>query len=189
MGSGYRASEGVLPTHIKEMEELREFSEEVVDDDGYEDESGSQHPILSFGENCQKAIKEYDSHVKACNLDFRENVIKEAHKIKLKDTDILNKGVEEIKSQEATELGKLNKNYQELDMRAKMLDRKNERLDVIIESWIEQWRRKRLKKILYTFLKDWVHLKAREKRQLSYCDTFYSAGLKRRIFKGLKLWA
>jgi len=52
MGSGFRQSEGVLPAHIKEMDELREFSEEV-DDEDEEDEypddlSGSRQQVVTY---------------------------------------------------------------------------------------------------------------------------------------------
>ena len=50
------------------------------------------------------------------------------------------------------------------------------------------WRVKKLKKKLYTFLKIYASTKAREHRQLSYCEDFYVAGLMRRGLKGIKLF-
>jgi len=120
---------------------------------------------------------------------LKENILQQVQKIKQYDTVELDKAVEEIKSQEANKLSELNKTYTELDMRAKKLDRKNDRYNVIIESWIDQWRKKRLSKLLYGFWKNWWHLKAREKRQLTYCDEFYHAGLRRRGIKAFKLFA
>lgn len=38
-------------------------------------------------------------------------------------------------------------------------------------------------------MKQWASTKARETRQLKYCDTFYDAGLKRRGVKAFKLFA
>jgi hypothetical protein len=44
--------------------------------------------------------------------------------MKLRDTSELNKAVEEVKAQEAQELGQLNKTYMKLDIRSKKLDKK-----------------------------------------------------------------
>lgn len=136
----------------------------------------------------EASFEEFNQHVSNCNVDFKERIIKNVQTMKLRDTNDLNQAVEEVKAQEAVELGQLNKNYQKLDIRAKKVDRKNERLETIIESWIEQWRVKKLKKKLYTFLKIYAGTKAREHRQISYCEDFYSAGLMRRGLKGIKLY-
>lgn len=58
----------------------------------------------------------------------------------------------------------------------------------MIEGWIEMWRVKKLKKKLYWFLKAYAGTKARENRQLAYCDDFFQAGLMRRGLKGIKLF-
>ena len=59
----------------------------------------------------------------------------------------------------------------------------------MIGAWIDQWRTKRLKKILFANHKYWASFYAREKRQLAYCDDFYDQGLKRRGVKAFKLFA
>jgi len=69
-----------------------------------------------------------------------------------------------LKSQEAGELAQLNKTYIELDTRCKKLDRKNDKYEAVINAWIEQWRRKRQKKILIRFIREWASDSAREKR-------------------------
>jgi len=109
--------------------------------------------------------------------------------MKLRNTSELNIAVAELKSQEAKELGQLNQTYVKLDQRSKKLDRKNERLEAVIGGWIDEWRVKRLKKILFANLKYWTSFYAREKRQLAYCDDFYDQGLRRRGVKAFKLFA
>ena len=65
----------------------------------------------------------------------------------------------------------------------------NERYETVIDSWIKQWREKRLQKHLFKFLREWASTNAREKRQLEYCEVFYQRGLERRGMKGYKLFA
>jgi len=43
--------------------------------------------------------------------------------------------------------------------------------------------------ILTRFLKNWAHAKAKERRSIDFCDSFYMAGLKRRGVKAFKLFA
>jgi hypothetical protein len=42
---------------------------------------------------------------------------------------------------------------------------------------------------MFRFIKTWAQTKAREHRQLDFCDTFFDAGLKRRGVKAFKLFA
>ena len=73
---------------------------------------------------------DFNLHISDCNKDFRENIMKKIHVIKLKDTSLLNKKVsyqfekyhhffitqvEELKQQEGWELSQLNKAYVDLD--------------------------------------------------------------------------
>jgi len=71
-----------------------------------------------------KSIVDLGKHVAESNNDFKENIIRKVQTIKLKDTADLNKKVEELKKQEASELAQLNKGYTELDIRCKKLERK-----------------------------------------------------------------
>lgn len=167
------------------MEDMRNIS-------GPDDVDGSymnSYIVTPFSVNMEQSFKDFSNHVNQCNLDFKENIIKQVQTIKLKDTSELNIRVEEIKSQEARELASLNKNYMELDLRCKKLDRKNDRYEEVIHCWIEQWRQKRQKKIMVRFLRTWAAQKAKEKRQIGYCDEFYDAGCKRRGMKAFKLFA
>jgi len=71
-----------------------------------------------------QSLQEFDHHVSDCNLDFKENVLRKVQTIKLSDTSELNKKVEELKTQEASDLAHLNKGYLEVDMRCKKLEKK-----------------------------------------------------------------
>lgn len=106
----------------------------------------------------------FDKHISDTNMDFKEEIHRKVQTIKLEDTAELNNRVEEIKAEEARELASLNKNYMELDLKCKKLDRKNERYETVIDSWISQWREKRLTKHLFKFLRSWASANAREKR-------------------------
>jgi len=48
----------------------------------------------------QASITEVHKHIMTINRDFKENVIKKVHTVKLNDTDMLNKKIEELKQQE-----------------------------------------------------------------------------------------
>lgn len=72
----------------------------------------------------ESSVYEFSAHIGDCNTNFRENIFKKVQTIKLKDTDQLNKKIEELKIQEAHELSHLNKNYAEIDMKCKKLERK-----------------------------------------------------------------
>jgi len=58
-------------------------------------------------------------------------------------------------------------------MRSKKLDKKNDRYQVIIDHFIDDWRKKRQIKTLYLFWRNWASTKAREHRQIDYCDDFF----------------
>jgi len=53
-----------------------------------------------FTVNMQASITEVHKHIMTINRDFKENVIKKVHTVKLNDTDMLNKKIEELKQQE-----------------------------------------------------------------------------------------
>lgn len=74
-------------------------------------------------------------------------------------------------------------------MRSRKLERKNDRCGVITESWIDQYRKQRQKKIFYRSWKEWAKQKGRINRMVDYCDEFYEAGLKRTGMKAFKLFA
>lgn len=112
----------------------------------------------------EHSFQEFNNHVQTCNQDFKENIIRQVQTIKLKDTSELNKAVEEVKSQEAFELKNLNKKYMELDLRSKKLDKKNDRYEFLIDETVENWRKRRQVKILYSFWSKWSNAKTRENR-------------------------
>ena len=70
------------------------------------------------------SVKQFGSHIGKSNIDFKENIMKQVQTIKLKDTDVLSKKVEELKIQEGQELVHLNKEYMELEKKTKKLDKK-----------------------------------------------------------------
>ena len=47
------------------------------------------------------SVQEFGMHMSECNNHFKENIMKKVQTIMLKDTDELNKKVEELKIQEA----------------------------------------------------------------------------------------
>jgi len=137
----------------------------------------------------QASITEVHKHIMTINRDFKENVIKKVHTVKLNDTDMLNKKIEELKQQEGKELLQLNKHYMELDLKCKKLDRKNDRYETVIGSLIDLWAKKhKQKKILKTMAED-ASSEAKLGRLEQYCADFYDRGLIRRAMKGLKLYA
>lgn len=77
----------------------------------------------------------------------------------------------------------------ELDLKCKKLDRKNDRYDEIIGRLIDQWAQKRRKKKLLRCLKQEADDNGKLKRFEAYCDQFYKQGLRRRVFRGLKVFA
>lgn len=137
----------------------------------------------------EQSFQEFNNHVQTCNQDFKENIIRQVQTIKLKHTSELNKAVEEVKNQEAFELKNLNKKYMELDLRSKKLDKKNDRYEYLIDETVENWRKRRQIKILYSFWSKWSNAKSRENRQMDYCQKFYEQGLMRRGAKAFKLFA
>lgn len=77
----------------------------------------------------------------------------------------------------------------ELDLKCKKLDRKNDRYEQVINALIDQWAQKRRKKILLRYLKKEAEENGRLKRLEAYCDEFYRQGHRRRVLKGLKIFA
>lgn len=77
----------------------------------------------------------------------------------------------------------------ELDLKVKKLDKKNDRYETVIGSLIDSWAKKRKTKIIARFWREWASARAREFRQLDYCDDFYKQGLRRKTMKALKLFA
>lgn len=57
-----------------------------------------------FTVNMEASYRDVTKHVLDINRDFKENMIKKVHTVKLNDQDLLNKKVEELKSQEGKEL-------------------------------------------------------------------------------------
>lgn len=57
-----------------------------------------------FTVNMEASYRDVTKHILDINRDFKENVIKKVHTVKLNDQDLLNKKVEELKSQEGKEL-------------------------------------------------------------------------------------
>lgn len=84
----------------------------------------TQVKVTPFEVNMELSLQEFSSHVKQCNNDFRENIMRKVQTIKLKDTSELNKIVDELKIQETQELQSLKKVYSEIDAKYKKLEAK-----------------------------------------------------------------
>ena len=106
-----------------------------------------------FTVNMEASYRDVSKHIGDVNRDFKENMIRKVHTMKLNDKDGLNKKVEEVKSQEGRELDHLNKTFMELDLKCKKLDRKNDRYEEIIGRLIDQWAKTRRQKKLLKGLK------------------------------------
>lgn len=137
----------------------------------------------------EASYRDVTKHILDINRDFKENIIKKVHTVKLNDQDALNKKVEELKSQEGKELNQLNKHYMELDLKCKKLDRKNDRFESVINGLIDGWAQRRRQKALLRHLQKEAADNGRLKRLEAYCDDFYRQGLRRRVLKGLKIFA
>ena len=70
------------------------------------------------------SFEEMNMHVSKCNIDFKENIMKRAETIKLKHSAELNKWVEELKQEEAHELGILSRQYFKVETLCKKLEKK-----------------------------------------------------------------
>ena len=63
--------------------------EEILDQDG----NYVTFTVTPFRVDMELSYKEFRSHTSKCNLDFKENIMKQVQTIKLKDTDELSKKV------------------------------------------------------------------------------------------------
>ena len=120
-GSGMRVNEGL--GSLKDIDEMRFSQVEEEDEAG----SGGFYTVTEtkgYVVDMEASNQEFVSHLYECNLDFKENIIRQVQTMKLRNTSELNIAVEELKSQEAKELGQLNQTYMKLDQRSKKLDRK-----------------------------------------------------------------
>jgi hypothetical protein len=118
LGSDNRMNEA---GSFKEIDEMR-FSNVEEED---EDEEFYDVPVpKGYSINMEASYQEFNTHMFESNLDFKENIIRQTQTMKLRDTSELNKAVEEVKAQEAQELGQINKTYMKLDIRSKKLDKK-----------------------------------------------------------------
>ena len=116
-----RVNEGL--GSLKDIDEMRFSHVEEEDEAG----SGAFYTVTEtkgYVVDMEASNQEFISHLYECNLDFKENIIRQVQTMKLRNTSELNIAVEELKSQEAKELGQLNQTYMKLDQRSKKLDRK-----------------------------------------------------------------
>jgi hypothetical protein len=94
-GSGFRINEA---GSFKEIDEMR-FSN--VEEEDEAEEFYSVQVAKGYTVNMEASNQEFTSHMFECNLDFKENIIRQTQTMKLRDTSELNKAVEELKNQEA----------------------------------------------------------------------------------------
>ena len=121
-GSGMRVNEGL--TSLKDIDEMRFSQVEEEDEGGSAGGFYTETETKGYVVDMEASNQEFVSHLFECNLDFKENIIRQVQTMKLRNTSELNIAVEELKSQEAKELGHLNQTYMKLDQRSKKLDRK-----------------------------------------------------------------
>jgi len=62
-----------------------------------EEQNQSSVSVTPYEVNMESSVYEFSNHVSEVNINFRETVIKKVSAIKLKDTDQLNKKIEELK--------------------------------------------------------------------------------------------
>jgi len=102
--SGMRHSEVSNDNNMQIIEEMHQMAADDI-------EITRTVKVTPYVVNMAASSEEFNKHVSDCNLDFKENVMRKVQTIKLKDTADLNKKVEELKIQEASELQYLNKEY------------------------------------------------------------------------------
>jgi len=93
--------------------------------------------------------------------------------LKNRDSRLLTKQVEELKNQETTELHKLHKIFCEMDRKARKLESGNDRKNVLIDKWVDQWRCRMQKKKLWDFWAEYSKGKSDLKKNEDFCEQFY----------------
>lgn len=95
-GSGTRVNEGL--GSLKDIDEMRfsqvEEEDEVASGVGYY----SEQVTKGYTVDMEASNQEFNSHLFECNLDFKENIIRQVQTMKLRNTSELNIAVEELKS-------------------------------------------------------------------------------------------
>ena len=90
-GSGYRSRENEGIGSLKDIDEMR-FSNvdagEDVEEFSYPDRQVRQ--VVGYVVNMEASYQEFNSHIYECNLDFKENIIRQVQTMKLRDTSELN---------------------------------------------------------------------------------------------------
>lgn len=133
--------------------------------------------------------EEMNQHVVKCNVDFKESILKQAQTIKLKHTNELQKWVEELKTEEASELRILSKEYAKCEDMFVRISRKNQNFENIVNVRVNAWFERRRKKFILRFLHDYAAPRARERAHTVFSQKFYQQGLIRSAFKAFKLYA
>lgn len=75
-------------------------------------------------EHNQAAIEEFADHVQEHGEIFKNSILEKVNALKQKDTNLLKSKIEEMKSQESTELQGLNQIYNEKKQKARQLEAK-----------------------------------------------------------------
>ena len=82
---------------LKDIDEMR-FSQVEEEDEGG---SGAFYTVTEtkgYVVDMEASNQEFVSHLYECNLDFKENIIRQVQTMKLRNTSELNIAVEELKS-------------------------------------------------------------------------------------------
>jgi hypothetical protein len=105
IGSGFRSQERDMYGNDADEEMRANFSAQGINDDNADTEVNQSRNNFrqithsrqeTFSVNMGVSFEEMNSYVSKCNIDFKENIIKQAHTIKLKHTSELNKWVSNL---------------------------------------------------------------------------------------------
>ena len=80
------------------------------------------------------AVEEFREHVEGCNVPFKQNIMEKVKALKKTDTVVLTERVEELKSEECSELSRLHRIYKGRTEKAHEMEMQRDRNMEIIES-------------------------------------------------------
>lgn len=83
----------------------------------------------------------------------------------------------------------MNEIYLQKKFSVKKLSDQNDRLEILINGWVDNWRRRRSAQRVWQFWKAYCGEKAHEKRNANFCDEFYKRGLIMRGYRHMKLFS
>ena len=82
----------------------------------------------------------------------------------------------------------MNQVYMEKRFSVKKLSDKNDRMEMLINKWIDQWRRRRQLQRNWDNFMTWLAPRKNKSKNKAFCDQFYQRGLAQRHFRHVKLY-